>query len=231
MSRLRVENVNAFRRLLAVSLPGMMAAVALAGADVNDWLIVPGKRVGPITPSTTRADLTRLFGAKNVEDTDILLSDGGHEPGTKIFSDRPEMSLAIIWKGDDADARVRNVIVCHGIEPATACKWHTAEGITFGTPLKTLERLNGRKFKLNGFDWGYGGLATSWDTGKLETLAAACGRVTLRLDPPPGPASEERSRLLEDVEGDAEFWSSEPAMQALNPVVDWMGVSFVNCNP
>jgi hypothetical protein len=204
---------------------------AHSGADSNDWLIVPGKRVGPITARTTRADLVRWFGEKNVEDTEIVVSDGGREPGTLVFGSQPDATLGVLWtEEENPDAPVRAIIVCYGSRVPDKCRWHTAEGISFGTDLKTLERLNGRKFKLNGFDWGYGGLVTSWEGARLERLATPCGRVNLRLDPSPGPASDERSDLIEQLEGDGEFWSADAPMQALNPAVDHIGVSFQACN-
>jgi hypothetical protein len=205
------------------------AAFAADAAPAVDWLIVPGKRAGPITSKTTRADLPRLFGAKNVRDADIVGSDGGHEPGTVIFGDDPDASLSILWMDESPDARVRSIVFCQGTEPAEACRWHTEDGISFGAGLKTLERINGRKFRLHGFDWGYGGLISSWDGGRLERLSAECGRVTLRMDPAPGPATDERSALIAQVEGEGEFWSSDAPMQALNPRVDHISMSFQGC--
>lgn len=203
--------------------------LAYAAGETNDWLIVAGKRVGPITPTATRADLTRIFGEKNVREEEILTTDGSQEPATRIFGDQPNDTLAILWQDESPGAHIRRILFCHAMDPLSTCRWHTPEGIAFGTDLKSLEKLNGRKFKLNGFDWGYGGLITSWEGGRLEKLFGACGRLTIRLDPPPGAPSEERSRLLEQVEGDDEFWSSDAAMQALNPVIDFMSISFQNC--
>ncbi len=198
--------------------------------SVNDWLIVPGKRAGPITAKTTRADLIRFFGAKNVQEGDIVSSDGGLQEGTIVFGDEPDASLGLLWLDESPDAHVRSIVFCHGSELAEKCRWHTEERVSFGTDLKVLERLNGRKFKLNGFDWGYGGLITSWEGGRLERLSAACGRVTVRVDPSPGPPSDERSTLIEQVEDNDELWSSDQAMQALNPAVDHMTMSFQGCD-
>jgi hypothetical protein len=199
-------------------------------AASNDWLIVPGKRAGPITPNTTRADLARSFGAKNVQDGDIVASDGGREAGTIVFDDQPDSWVGVLWRDESPDAHVRSIVFCRGSELAEKCRWHTEEGVSFGMDLKTLERLNGRKFKVNGFDWGYGGLITSWEGGRLDRLEAECGRVTLRLDPPPGEPSEERSSLIAELEDSDEFWSSDPPLQALNPLVDHMSVSFQACS-
>jgi hypothetical protein len=218
-------------KIFSIAVLPALLPMAHAATDLIDWLIVPGKRVGPITAKTTRADLVRYFGEKNIEDTDIVVSDGGREPGTLVFGGQPDAALGVLWTDEDnAGSLVRGVIVCYGSPVPNKCRWHTAEAISFGTELKTLERLNGRKFKLNGFDWGYGGLVTSWEGGRLQPLASACGRVNLRLDPAPGPASDERSDLIEQLEGEVEFWSSDGPMQALNPAVDHIGISFQSCN-
>ncbi len=141
-----------------------------------------------------------------------------------MLGDQAETALTILWNDDTPEPHIRRIVFCQGSEK---CRWHTEEGISFGTTLKMLESRNGRKFKLYGFDWGHGGLITSWEGGHWSDSQVACGHLNIRLDPPAGTSlpMSERS-LLEQVEGDEEFWSSEPAMQSLNPVVDFMGVLF-----
>ena len=63
-----------------------------AAAQKNDFLIVPGQRVGPITAATTRADLDTLFGKENVQD------------GNFDSSDVPEAATVVF--GNDASAGV-----------------------------------------------------------------------------------------------------------------------------
>lgn len=215
----------------AFLLAGACACFALCclGTENNDWLIVPGKRAGPITPTATRVNIVKLFGARNVEEDEIQTSDFGTEEGTKVFWGTPDSSLAILWLSDAGNSRIRRIRFCPNLVQTAKCRWHTAEGIALGTRLRDLERLNGRGFSLNGFDWGFGGLVTSWNGGRLENLAINCGGLMLRLDPPPGPGSDERARLMEVVEDNEEFASSHAAMQALNPVVDFMSLSFQNC--
>jgi hypothetical protein len=210
---------------------GVCACFALCcfSAEEIDWLIVPGKRVGPITAATTRADLKRMFGAKNVEESGIQASDLLNEIGTKINWHQADSSLAILWISEAADSRIRRVLFCPNLVQAAKCRWHTAEGLSLGMPLKDLERVNGREFALTGFDWGFGGLITSWNGGRLDKLSASCGGMTIRLDPPPGPASQERAQWIDAVEENEEFSSSHAAMQALNPVVDFLSLSFQNC--
>src|ERR1700685_3139849 len=131
----------------AVKLPAYLIVAVCClfpalGVDGNDWLIVPGKRVGPITPAASRADILRIFGAKNVTEGDIVTSDMGSEVGTEVFGSQPDMSLAILWVSDEPDSRIRRVRFCPSLVLPAKCRWHTAEGIAFGTSVKALERRN-----------------------------------------------------------------------------------------
>jgi hypothetical protein len=87
--------------------------------------------------------------------------------------------------------------------------------------LRELERLNGKPFQLAGFGWDYSGTVTDWNGGGLERVLNSCSRVLLRLEPrysPTGPTAEQQ-KLEEEVGGDRDFPSGNPAMQQLNPVV------------
>jgi hypothetical protein len=205
----------------------------IPAADVNDWLIIPGKRAGPITPKTTRADLVRYFGAREVED-DYVPGGGDTDPqtGTWVNREHADSSLAIQWNDDKPESHVSFIVFCQsdtGEESAAACRWHTPQGISLGTTLKTLEKLNSGAFKLLGMAWDYGGVVTSWNGGRLESMAAKCGGLSLQLDEPSGQPSDERAQLLEQISEDKEFSSAHAAMQRLNPQVSAMNLSFENC--
>ena len=73
----------------------VVVLLGTASAQKNDWLIVPGQRVGPITASTTRADLDILFGKDNVRESNLDISEGP-EAATVVFGDDPSAALAII---------------------------------------------------------------------------------------------------------------------------------------
>jgi hypothetical protein len=55
---------------------------------------------------------------------------------------------------------------------AAACAekslWRTTYGITQGTTLLELERINRKPFRLAGFDFDYSGTVLSWESGLLE---------------------------------------------------------------
>lgn len=197
-----------------------LEAVCLVAGD-NDWLIVPGKRLGPITATSTRADLIRMFGAKNVVEADVTVGEDEPEPGTIVFADEPDKKLAIVWTDD---GHVNSVAICQ--DEKANCRWHTADGISLGTSLKMLERLNGRSFQFYGFGWDYGGAVVSWEDGRLERLQSGmCGALDLTLDVN-GSMPPERRKIYDQLQGEVEFSSSDSAAQTLAPAVVSMTLAF-----
>jgi hypothetical protein len=194
-------------------LPGFAQAKTAA----NDWVIVPGVRIGPITGETTRADLQRLFGAANVKDAPVYVGEGFEEPGTIVLSSDPTRSLAVLWSAGGTSRVVESVYICRMVRKR--CRWHTSEGISMGTDLKTLEKQNGRPFRMVGIDMDYQGTVTSWEGGRLQ---AERGRMLVRLDLAKRPP-------LDDAEtDDGDLLSAHPAIQRLNPVIYEIIVEFEN---
>jgi hypothetical protein len=206
--------------LFAVSMP----VLAQTG---NDWRIVPGERVGPVTAATTRADLPRLFPGAPAKDDEIELAEGVLEPATQIAD------LAIIWSAKDPGAHPARLFICRGGKRAS-CQWQTADGITLGVRLDRLEQLNGRPFSIAGFGFDYGGNVLSWNGGKLARLD--CGpRLILTLDGDRGRdgrltvdlTSEERHSIT----GDKTVASDTPAMRKVNPAVTELVFQFADTQP
>ena len=201
--------------LFALSIP----ALAQTG---NDWRIVPGERVGPITAATTRADLSRLFQGAPAKDDEIELAEGILEPATQVAD------LAIVWSGKSADAHPSRIFICRG-RRRSSCQWHTADGITLGVRLDRLEQLNGRPFSISGFGFDYGGNVLSWNGGKLARLD--CGpRLILTLDGDRGRDGRLAIDLTPDerrsITGDKPVASDTPAMRKVNPSVTEMVFQF-----
>jgi hypothetical protein len=201
----------------------LLAAVLSAQAQ-QDWLIVPGVRVGPITASTSMADLRKIFGASAVVDQDIYIGEDVETPGTVINEKNgPSKSLGIVWKGPKS-RRVPDLILICWASGKGNCAWRTASGIGIGTTLKYLEGLNGRAFTLAGFAWDREGMVTSWEGGRLALLTKGAGGLLLRLRPRGlGPLSEGEYR---SVMGAEQFSSSNPVMQKANPEVFAMEFQF-----
>ncbi|MBL7648093.1 MAG: hypothetical protein JNK74_18065 [Candidatus Hydrogenedentes bacterium] len=201
--------------------PAAPVAEAPTPAAVVDWLIVPGERVGPITPTSSAADLIAVYGAENVRDEPYPLGEGETEPGTAIFPGDPTRRVLILWNDLDKKA----LPLAARIDGAGS-QWKTAEGLAVGTSLKRVEELNGKPFLLYGFGWDYGGQLVDSNGGALKDLphedpegGFRGGALLLTFQP---DAGADDSTVL----GDSTFSSDLPAMQSVDPKVSMIIVSF-----
>lgn len=194
-----------------------------------DRVIVPGERVGKISWNTDEASLIALFGRENVLATDIDTGEGDSEPGTVIFPGDDSQRLSILWEDNAHRLHPRSVEIY-----GTASRWKTDKGITLGTNLKELERLNTMPFRLSGFGHDGSGTVFHCGQGVLKELGFphpvgngidSFGRkMWISLNPYGNRAADPTGALYKSVSGDSFFASDNPAMQALNPVVDHLTI-------
>lgn len=182
-------------------------------SSVVAWKITPGQ-FGPITSLTSEADLRRRYQG-SLETTRVQLGEGETTPGTILFPGDSLHRAEIVWQ-DTVNHRHPARVILRG----DRSRWQLSHGITLGTTLRELERLNGRPFTLAGFGWDYAGVITDWKGGALDTALAG---IKLYLDP--GPVQYE-SAPYSQVLGDRDYASSLPAMQQLRPKVTQIFVDF-----
>lgn len=198
----------------------LISAVPAAGRAQPSYQIVPRVRVGAITRTVSEAELRKIYGRRNVQSTRVSIGEGEYEPGTVIYPSDPTRRIEIIWK-DARRKRYPSRIQLTGERSI----WKTREGISLGTRLKELERINGKPFTLLGFSWDYEGTVISWEGGRLEREFGKDSRaVLLRLSPQTG-----QSVSVEDeasVIGDNDFSSGNKVMQRINPKVYQLIVEF-----
>ncbi|AKD54486.1 hypothetical protein [Spirosoma radiotolerans] len=195
-----------------------------AAVVANDFLIIPGERVGPIKATTSEADLLRLLGPAVVTAGDTIYGAEGTELiGTTLYKDTSD-EVQIIYT-DEKRTAPETVLICPKlfddeglpIKNLPPTHWVTTDGLRIGTTLTELESRNGKPFKLWGFAWDYGGQVSNWQGGKLAQLSEKTF-LSLTLGPPASrtPAQE---KAYNELMGDSEFLSSNKAMKALNPTV------------
>jgi hypothetical protein len=203
----------------------LAALLTAASAQKNDWLIVPGQRVGPITATTTRAELDTLFGKENVHDGSF---EGGDVPeaATVVFVEDPSASLAVTWERE----RPATIHICFRTQTGP-CKWRTASGIRIGLPIRELDRLNGKSFQVAGYAALDQGAVTSWRHGLLEEDPAVCGHLLVRLTPAAmlqdRPLSKDESSLLKGLQGEKPYSSNYLPLLELNPIVSALELQFI----
>lgn len=178
------------------------------------WLLASDPAHDAVHASDTEADLRARYGAENVVRDRIYLGEGETEPGTIIFPGDSTRLLEVRWA--DTVQRIHPVTVSP-VGPKT--RWVVPPGVSLGTSLLELERLNGGPFNLFGFETDGEGTVSDWAGGRLGTLWSSPSDnnrlVWVRLSPHENDAHE----LRDQVFGDKLFSSSHPAMQGLNPTV------------
>lgn len=178
------------------------------------WLLGRSPADDAVHRTDTEADLIQRYGALNVRRDSIALGEGESSPGTLLFPSDSLRRVEILWR-DTIDFREPYRVEIRG----AASRWFVAPGVSLGTTLAELERLNGRPFLLFGFGWDYSGTINSWDGGRLDSLwrddAGSGALVGVRV----GPRTGAGTPIANAVAGEKLFKSSHPSMAALNPDV------------
>lgn len=187
----------------------------------NDFLLVPGERAGILTADMSEVDLIRLLDeAVSPHDT-IYTMEGDWVIGTILYKGTPD-ETHIIWKDPD-QMRLPDWVGVGFDFSSKPTKWKTVDGVSIGTRLQELEKINGRPFEFWGFGWDMGGTASDWKGGRLQPQAPETYfNVTLGYDDQ-NPALQE---AVESLLGDQTFQSNLPAAQKLNPYVQTMSIRF-----
>ncbi|MFN6567371.1 hypothetical protein [Dendronalium sp. ChiSLP03b] len=177
---------------------------------LTDTLIVPGERVGPVTRTTTKQDLVKLFGASHLVDKTISGAEGigsfaatqvNLNQGRCLTTSRCASTLLVVWsdKTRTKPLDVRNL----------GSAWKTREGIGVGTPLSELRQKLGN-FKLFGLAWDYGGTILL-DSSRLSKYQ---GKLILRVDTAAN-AADKYPHDYQAVSGDRTFSASNPHWKPL----------------
>jgi hypothetical protein len=195
-----------------------MAVLAVYQLKAQDYLIVPGVRVGPVRQSSTMESLRALPGVESKPDL-IQIGEGATEPGLVLYPNDPSRRLEVVFR-DTPPQTAAHVWICPPPGPAPACRWRTATGVGMGTTLRELERLNGKPFEMVGCCFDGSGAVVSFGGGKLSSFKDSF-RLNLNLSPVGLPRQEAKV-----ISGDKDLRSSHPLLRRLNPRVHVMRLHF-----
>jgi hypothetical protein len=176
-----------------------------------DRSIVPGTRVGQIVSTTTKQDLVKLFGAKNLKDT-TTADPGALEsfPATLVREGK-KYTLIVQWQ-NRSRRRVARVRV---LDP----RWQTAEGLRLGMTFPQLRRTLGN-FNLYGLDWDYSGTIV-WANTKLSKYDR---KLWVQVAPDTELARRQK-KVRQSVLGDRLYSADRPAWSKLDTRVGAILVS------
>lgn len=212
------------RKTNIIGLIAVMVCVAAIQVKSQNYHIVPGKSVGPITADTSEIELIKIYGGQNVRRINVDVGEGETQPGTVVFPNDAGRKILILWSDGAMYQRPESVIV-----RGKNTLWKTDRGITLGTTLRTIEDLNGKPFALTGFGWDYSGTVLHANGGKLVELGSEAGEdivgrtLLLRLEP---SKTLQKTAEYQAAQGDEKFFSDHHAMKKLNPMVYEMVVTF-----
>jgi len=124
-----------------------------------------------------------------------------------LFPQDAKRRLEVLWN-NEASRSETHLIVING-----QSTWSAPKGLHLGLALAALEKLNGKPFKLSGFDQPNAGSVTDWQGGALDKLPGGC-RVGIRL----APDAKATEAARNDAQG-KEFASNDAKMRAVKPIV------------
>jgi hypothetical protein len=156
--------------------PGEAAPAADARAPSQ-----PGRTLacsGVFARKSGHMALAAAFDSRNVAFTEVDGPEGSKLMASVLFPKDPKRRLEVLWQ-DEASRTDTALIVING-----QSTWSGPKGLRLGLPLAALEKLNGKPFKLAGFDQDNGGQVLDWQDGGLTKLPGGC-TVGVRLAPDP----------------------------------------------
>jgi hypothetical protein len=170
---------------------------------------------GPFGRNASHADLVKAFGSNNVVYRDVEGVDGQPIKASVVYPNDPKAKLQVIWS-DEKASRGPTVMV------KDQSAWAAANGIRIGSALAEVEKLNGKPFKLSGFDWDYGGHVRDWQGGALaKPLPGGCILAVEFVHPEDVPEES-----LAKVTGDVDVFSDSADLRAVEPYVGLLLISY-----
>ena len=195
----------------SVSVMPSLAPAAPQPADGKNVLQCDGA----FARDSSHAKLVQAFGKSSVAFMDVDGAEGDKVKASVVYPDEPRRRVEVLWHDEKARSRPATVRVGY------KSQWRTVRGLRIGSELADVEKINGRPFKLLGFDWDYGGRVADWMGG---TLAAVSGGCDFRLAFNPWADAPDAAR--DKVSGDKEFLSTDPNMRASKPTVSEIIISY-----
>lgn len=197
-------------RYLEPELPGGSkpgGAVADDGiAGTNDWLIVPGRRLGQIKVNTTETDLIRLFGEDEVTRGKVQTTASQQVDCTIVFPGKDD-EIRIVWKSGERE-KIKAIYIT-----SEDGKWHLKQGVKVGISLDDLTKLNESPVSFYGFQWEYSGTISSYRTGVLAPFEKYFYMALV-------PAKGVQPTILNGYKGDKVFSSNADGVELLGLTVE-----------
>jgi hypothetical protein len=162
---------------------------------------------GLFAKDSSHVKLAEFFQAKNIDYGPVEGAGGSALNATILFPKDPKRRLEVLWQNDATRSNTSMVVI------TGQSQWKGPKGLHLGLALAALEKLNGKPFRLAGFDQPNGARALDWMGGALADLPGGC-QVGIKLD-----ADRKAAANLLAAAGGKALMSSDPAVRAVKPTV------------
>jgi len=162
---------------------------------------------GAFGKESSHLKLAQRFDSRNVAFTEVEGPENTKLMASVVFPQDAKRRLEVLWNNEGSRSDT-HLIVING-----QSTWSAPKGLHLGLALAALEKVNGKPFKLSGFDQPNGGAVTDWQGGALEKLPGGC-RVGIRL----APDAKATEAARNDAQG-KEFASTDAKMRAVKPII------------
>ncbi len=171
---------------------------------------------GIFAKDSSHAKLTSAFRSHNVSYAQVGDEFRQQGDGNDALSQGCESGGLEVWWSQPATKSDTHLIVING-----QSDWIAPGEVHLGLTLADLEKLNGKPFKLSGFDKDQVATLSDWDGGTLSAPAGGCKiGISLRADPK-APAA-----TLAGLRADRAYASSDASLRAANPTVSEILVAY-----
>lgn len=222
--------------MIGLAAGASLFAAPVAGQSSADFTIEPGKRAGPITESTTEAELRRMLPKGQVKRVFKHVHSSYYRCGTEIFSGT-ENAAFLTWGSMDRSyeketkanvreclalpsaSRPQSIIVETKADmPDAPSAWHTSSGIRLGMGIRHLEAVTGEPFEILLCPCEFAGVLMNQPT------SYAFRKIELRISFPEGAHKTLKEVVRPDDEY-AVYAADVPNQMAHDFVVSTMSVS------
>lgn len=146
--------------------------------------------------------LLEFYGKENVELRDAVDFDGNDIGKAWVVYPDTENEMEVIFYKDSTKA------VTFAREES---KWRSPFGIKPGDPIEKVNKVNGRGFRVNGFEWTNGGTVDSWEGGAMDKKGVIIlFRAVNSGDP----------KLYDKYTGEKKFSSNDASLKKLGVIVE-----------
>jgi hypothetical protein len=168
---------------------------------------------GLFAKDSSHVKLATFFQTQNIEYGQVE-GQGGAVNATILFGKDPKRRLEVLWQNEAGRSDIATIAI------TGQSQWKGPKGLHLGLALAALEKLNGKPFKLAGFDQPDGARAIDWMGGALASLPGGC-QVGIKF----APDSKAAANLLAGAAG-KELMSSDPAVRAVKATVSEIVIGY-----